>query len=72
MLLVSRQSHAGHFTVDFVLWLFDQGIMPLFTPLSGSYLNMAESIQRILKPRSSSRRRTCVGERILNCLVEPQ
>jgi hypothetical protein len=42
----------GHYTVDFILWLFDHGIMPLFTPLSGSYLNMAESIQRILKRRA--------------------
>lgn len=42
----------GHYTVDFVLWLFAHGIMPLFTPLSGSYLNMAESIQRILKRRA--------------------
>ncbi len=39
----------GHYTVDVVLWLFDHGIMPLFTPFGGSYLNMAESIQRILK-----------------------
>jgi hypothetical protein len=42
----------GHYTVDFLLWLFDHGIMPLFTPLGGSYLNMAESIQRILKRRA--------------------
>ncbi|MBV9280433.1 MAG: hypothetical protein JOZ41_10165 [Chloroflexi bacterium] len=33
----------GHYTADFVLWLFARGIMPLFTPLSGSYLNMAEA-----------------------------
>lgn len=42
----------GHHTPDFVLWLFAHGIMPLFTPLGGSYLNMAESIQRILKRRA--------------------
>jgi len=42
----------GHYTVAFVLWLFAHGIMPLFTPLSGSYLNMAESIQRVLKQRA--------------------
>lgn len=28
------------------------GIMPLYTPLGGSWLNMAESIQRILKQRA--------------------
>lgn len=43
---------AGHYTPDFVLWLFAHGIMPLFTPLGGSHLNMAESIQRILKRRA--------------------
>jgi hypothetical protein len=43
---------SGHKTVDFVLWLFAQGIMPLYTPLSGSWLNMAESIQRVLKRRA--------------------
>ena len=42
----------GHYTVAFVLWLFAHGIMPLFTPLGGSYLNMAESVQRILKHRA--------------------
>jgi hypothetical protein len=42
----------GHYTVDFILWLFAHGIMPLFTPLSGSFLNMAESVQRILKHRA--------------------
>ncbi len=42
---------AGHKTPSMVLWLFRHGIMPLYTPLSGSWLNMAESIQRILKRR---------------------
>jgi hypothetical protein len=43
---------SGHKTVEFVLWLFAHGIMPLYTPLSGSWLNMAESIQRVLKKRA--------------------
>jgi hypothetical protein len=38
---------AGHLTPDLVVWLFQQGIMPLYTPLSGAWLNMAESVQRI-------------------------
>jgi hypothetical protein len=41
----------GHYTSDFVLWLFAHGIMPLYTPLGGSWLNMAESMQRILVKR---------------------
>jgi hypothetical protein len=32
--------------------MFAQGIMPLYTPLGGSWLNMAESFQRILKRRA--------------------
>lgn len=43
---------AGHYTPELVLWLFQQGIMPLYTPLSGSWLNMAESVQRILVGRA--------------------
>ena len=31
-----------------VCWLMARGIMPLYTPLGGSWLNMAESMQRIL------------------------
>jgi hypothetical protein len=53
MLLV-LDNLAGHKTPEFVLWLFAHGIMPLYTPLGGSWLNMAESIQRILKRRALS------------------
>lgn len=42
----------GHKSPDFVLWLVAQGIMPLYTPLSGSWLNMSESIQRIVVRRA--------------------
>lgn len=43
---------AGHKTPELVCWLFDHGIMPLYTPVGGSWLNMAESIQRVLKRRA--------------------
>jgi hypothetical protein len=42
----------GHHTPEMVLWLFAHGIMPLYTPIGGSWLNMAESIQRILVRRA--------------------
>jgi hypothetical protein len=42
----------GHYTPEMVLWLFTHGVMPLYTPLAGSWLNMAESIQRILVRRA--------------------
>ena len=51
MLLV-LDNLAGHKTPEFVCWLFDHGIMPLYTPVGGSWLNMAESLQRILKRRA--------------------
>jgi DDE superfamily endonuclease len=51
MLLV-LDNLAGHKTPEFVCWLFERGIMPLYTPVGGSWLNMAESIQRILKRRA--------------------
>ena len=51
MLLV-LDNLAGHKTPEFVCWLFGHGVMPLYTPVSGSWLNMAESIQRILKRRA--------------------
>lgn len=58
----------GHYTVDLILWLFDHGIMPLFTPLGGSYLNMAESIQRILKRRALDGQHPKTPEEIINWL----
>jgi hypothetical protein len=42
----------GHKTPSLVDWLIQHGIMPLYTPLGGSWLNMAESIQRISKRRA--------------------
>lgn len=43
---------AGHKSPEIVRWLCAQGILPLYTPLSGSWLNMAESLQRIIVGRA--------------------
>lgn len=51
-MLLILDNLAGHLTPALVLWFFAHGIMPLYTPLGGSWLNMAESIQRILKRRA--------------------
>jgi hypothetical protein len=51
-LLLVLDNLTGHRTPAFVLWLFAHGVMPLYTPLGGSWLNMAESIQRVLKRRA--------------------
>jgi hypothetical protein len=42
----------GHKNAEMVVWLCQHGVMPLYTPLGGSWLNMAESIQRILQRRA--------------------
>jgi transposase len=56
---------AGHRTPEFVLWLFAQGVMPLYTPLGGSWLNMAESIQRVLKRRALEGQHPATPEEII-------
>jgi len=43
---------AGHKTPALVQWLCQQGILPLYTPLSGSWLNLAEALQRIVVRRA--------------------
>src|SRR3712207_8745057 len=51
-LLLVWDNLTGHKTPELVLWLCAQGIMPLYTPVGGSWLNMAESTQRVLKRRA--------------------
>jgi len=59
---------AGHKTAEMVLWLCARGIMPLYTPLGGSWLNMAESMQRILKRRALAGQYAENGEQMGNWL----
>ena len=33
---------AGHLTPSLVVWLFHHGVMPLYTPVGSSWLNMAD------------------------------
>jgi len=42
----------GHTTPSLVEWMAHQGIVPLYTPLGGSWLNLTESIQRIIVRRA--------------------
>lgn len=42
----------GHLTRSFVSWLVEHGIMPLYTPIGGSWLNLTESIQGIIAARA--------------------
>jgi hypothetical protein len=43
---------AGHKSKAIVRWLQQHGVVVLYTPLSGSWLNMAESVQHILRERA--------------------
>jgi hypothetical protein len=51
-LLLVMDNLVGHKNPAWLNWCFGQGILPVYTPLGGSWLNMAESIQRILKRRA--------------------
>src|SRR3954447_22678027 len=51
-LLLIWDNLAGHLSWSIVRWLLQHGVMPLYTPISGSWLNMAESVQRILVRRA--------------------
>ncbi len=53
-MLVVWDNLVGHVNAELLLWMFVRGIMVLYTPLGGSWLNMAESIQRILAGRALS------------------
>jgi hypothetical protein len=58
----------GHCTPELIIWLLAHGVLPLYTPLSGSWLNMAESIQRILVRRALSGQHPQTPEQIIEWL----
>jgi hypothetical protein len=45
---------AGHKSYNLVQWCAEHGILLLWTPTAGSWLNMAESLQRIIQRRALS------------------
>jgi transposase len=55
----------GHKSPALVHWFFRHGIIPLYTPLAGSWLNMAESIQRILERRALDGQHPTTPEEIM-------
>jgi hypothetical protein len=61
---------AGHRSDTMVSWLFAHGIMPLSTPLGGSWLHMAESMQRILVRRALSGQYPQTQEQIIEWLEQ--
>jgi hypothetical protein len=69
-LLLILDNLSGHKTPALVLWLVAQGGMPLYTPLSGSWLNMAESLPRILVRRALEGQTPASPEDIMGWLEE--
>lgn len=67
-LLLVLDNLVGHKNYTFVCWCFAHGIMLLYTPLGGSWLNMAESIQRILKRRALEGSQPTTTEEIIGWL----
>jgi hypothetical protein len=60
----------GHLSWSIVHWLFGQGVMPLYTPLSGSWLNLAEALQRIIVRRALSGQHPQTPEEIITWLED--
>jgi len=61
---------AGHLSWAIVHWLFQHGILPLHTPLSGSWLNMAESVQRIIVGRALGGQHPATAEELIQWLED--
>ena len=61
---------AGHLSWPIVRWLFQHGVMPLYTPISGSWLNMAESVQRILVRRALDGQHPQTAAEVITWLAE--
>jgi len=67
-MLLILDNLSGHKNAAFVCWLMSHGIMPLYTPLGGSWLNMAESMQRILVSRALSGQQPETPEQLITWL----
>lgn len=67
-LLLVWDNLQGHWTPDLIGWLFSHGVMPLYTPLGGSWLNMAESMQRIIVRRALAGQYPQTPEQIIGAL----
>jgi len=59
----------GHHTPEWLCWCFAHGILPLFTPLGGSWLNMAESVQRILVRRALEGQHPTSAQEVMDWLA---
>jgi hypothetical protein len=61
---------AGHLSYHMVRWLLQHGVLPLYTPISGSWLNMAESLQRIIVRRTLSGQHPQTAQQVIDWLEQ--
>ncbi len=61
---------AGHLSYDLVRWFFEHGVMPLYTPVGGSWLNMAESVQRIIVRRALAGQHPQTAQEVIDWLEQ--
>jgi DDE superfamily endonuclease len=59
----------GHLTQKIVQWCAERGIVPLYTPLGGSWLNMTESVQRILVRRALAGQHPTTAQEVMDWLA---
>jgi hypothetical protein len=59
---------AGHLSYGMVRWLLQHGILPLYTPLSGSWLTMAASLQRISVRRARAGQHPQTAQQVIDWL----
>jgi hypothetical protein len=61
---------AGHRSPDLVRWCAERGICLLYTPLGGSWLNMAESVRRIVVRRALAGQHPSSAQEVMAWLEE--
>ena len=69
-LLLVWDNLKGHQTPELLDALVERGVWPLFTPLGGSWLNLAESIQRILVRRALDGQHPQSAQEVMTWLSE--
>jgi len=62
---------AGHHSPAMVAWCVEHGILPLYTLVGGSWLNMAESVQRILVRGALAAQDPETAQQVIAWLEEP-
>jgi hypothetical protein len=68
-LLLVLDNLVGHKSPELIGWLVEHGVMPLYTPIGGSWLNMVESLQRILVGRALAGQHPESAEQVMDWLT---